>query len=64
MSDAWFANGKESCMRISRTRLWAAGLVAFLLGFPFTEKVFAGAGDIVQSSLDLGLAIADSAGGS
>ena len=49
-------------MRITRIRLWAAGLVAFLLGFPMTEKVIAGTSDIFESSIGLGLAIADSAG--
>ena len=28
-------------MRSRRIRLWIAGLVAFLMGFPFSEKVFA-----------------------
>jgi len=55
--------GKE-IMRFDRIRLWAAGLVAFLLGFPLSDKVLASAGDIIDSSLGLGLAIADSAGGS
>lgn len=51
-------------MRLSRVRFWAAGLVAFLLGFPFSEKVFARTSDLIGSSIDLGLSIADSAGGS
>jgi len=51
-------------MRLSKVRFWAAALVAFLLGFPFTDKVFAGVSDVVGSSIDLGLSIADSAGGS
>jgi|GEM_PF-2308675 len=28
-------------MRSGRIRLWIAGLVAFLMGFPFSEKLFA-----------------------
>lgn len=51
-------------MRFGRMRLLAAGLVAFLVGFPLSEKALAGATDIFGSSLDLGLAIADSANGS
>ena len=51
-------------MRFSRIRLWIAGLVAFLLGFPLSDKVLAGGFDIFDSSVGLGLAIADSAGGS
>jgi len=49
-------------MRLSRIRLWIAGLVAFLMGFPLSERVLADSYDIFTSSLDLGLAIADSAG--
>lgn len=48
----------------SRLRLYIAGLVALLLGVPLTEKVFAGADDIVWSSIDLGWAIAHSSDGS
>ena len=51
-------------MRLSRLRLWTAGVVAFFLGFPLSDKVLAGAEDIIDSSVGLGLAIADSAGGS
>ena len=51
-------------MRFSRVRLWIAGFVAFLLGFPLSEKVFAGAGDVLASSLLLGRSIADSVGDS
>ena len=47
-----------------RMRLYTAGLVAFLLGFPLTEKAFGQAGDIIDAGIDLGLAIADSAGDS
>ena len=51
-------------MRFARIRLWIAGLVAFLLGFPLSQKALAGALDILDSSIGLGLAIADSAEGS
>ena len=51
-------------MRFSRVRLWIAGLVAFLLGFPLSKKALAGSFDYFDSSVDLGLAIADSARGS
>jgi len=54
-------------MRFGRIRFWVAGLVAFLLGFPFAEQASAqstNVTDIIDSSLNLGLAIADSAGNS
>ena len=51
-------------MRFSRMRLWVAGVVAFLMGFPFSEKVEAQVGDIFGASIGLGLAIADLAGNS
>lgn len=51
-------------MRFFRIRLWIAGVVAFLIGFPLSKKVMADAFDIVDSSIGLGLAIADSAEGS
>jgi hypothetical protein len=52
-------------MRFSKIRLWAAGLVAFLFGFPLTEKVLAASSwDVIGSSIDLGMSIADSAGDS
>jgi len=51
-------------MKFSRIKLWMAGAVAFLLGFPLSDKVMAGGMDIFGASLDLGLAIADSAGDS
>ncbi len=35
-------------MRSSRFRVWTAGLVAFLMGFPFSEKVFAYHDDILD----------------
>ena len=51
-------------MRLGRLRFWCAAVVAFLLGIPFTEKAVAQGFDVFLSSLDLGLAIADSAGSS
>jgi hypothetical protein len=51
-------------MGLGRIRLYMAGLIAFLLGMPLTEKVFAGAGDIWYSAWDLGWSIADSSDGS
>ena len=55
----------EECdMRFGRMRLWAAGLVAFLMGFPFSGKAFGATSDIIDSSIGLGLSIADSAGDS
>jgi hypothetical protein len=45
-------------------RLLIAGLVAFLLGIPFTDEAQAGVWDVVSSSLDLGFSIADLAGNS
>lgn len=52
-------------MRLGRMRLWAAGIVAFLMGVPLTEKALAGGTfDAVTSGFDLAFALADSAGGS
>jgi hypothetical protein len=51
-------------MRFRRLKLWIAGLVAFVLGFPLSDKVLAGTEDLIDSSVGLGMAIADSAGGS
>jgi hypothetical protein len=51
-------------MRFGRIRLWIAGMVAFLLGFPLSDKVLASGWDIFESSVGLGFAIADSAGDS
>ena len=52
-------------MRFGRIKLWMAGVVAFALGFPLSEKAMASNGwDVVTSSFDLGFAIADIAGGS
>lgn len=51
-------------MRFDRLRLWVAATVAFLLGFPLSDKALASGWDVVGSSIDLGLSIADSARGS
>ncbi len=51
-------------MRFARLRLYMAGLVAFLMGVPLTEKAYGQVGDIVGGSLSLAGAIAESAGGS
>ena len=48
--------------RFARLRWYTAGLLAFLIGVPLTEKAFAQAGDIVANAIGLGFAIADSAG--
>lgn len=55
---------EKNVMRFSRVRLWIAGFVAFLMGFPLSEKALAGSFDYFDSTVDLGLAIADSARGS
>lgn len=47
---------------MQRFRLYAAAVVAFLLGVPLTEKAMAQTGDIVFAGLNLADAIADSAG--
>lgn len=51
-------------MRFGRIRIWAAGLVAWFIGVPLTEKAMAQAGDIVRASFGLAGAIGDSAGNS
>lgn len=51
-------------MRLSRLRVYAAGLVAFLLGLPLTQKAFGQADDIIRASFNLADAIIDSAGDS
>ena len=49
----------------SRSRLWIAGLTAFLLGVPLAEKAAAqDTEDIVFSSISLILAIIDAAASS
>jgi hypothetical protein len=49
---------------MNRIRLWSAGVIAFLVGVPLTEKAYGQGFDIVTASIDLALAIADSAGDS
>ncbi len=48
-------------MRLSKLRIYMAGLLAFLIGVPLTEKAFGQIGDIVSSSFGLAGAIAQSA---
>jgi hypothetical protein len=50
--------------RFNRIRTWLAGLIAFVIGFPFCEKVLAGGSDIAGSAVDLGLSIAGASDGS
>ena len=47
-----------------RTRIYVAGLLAFLLGVPLTEQAFGQVEDIVAASFSLAGAIANSAGAS
>ncbi len=47
-----------------RLRLYAAGLLAVLMGVPLTEQAFAQSTDIAGSAIDLGLAISRASGGS
>jgi hypothetical protein len=49
-------------MRFGKLRLYLAGLVAFLIGVPLSEKAFGQVGDIVSGSLILTEGIIDSAG--
>ena len=51
-------------MRVGKLRIYAAGLLAFLIGVPLTEKAFGQAEDIFSYSVGLAQAIAASAGGS
>ncbi|MGD9715067.1 MAG: hypothetical protein AB7N71_05580 [Phycisphaerae bacterium] len=51
-------------MQFGRLRLWVAGLVAFIVGVPLSERAFAQTFDIIRSAFSLGLSIADSAGDS
>jgi hypothetical protein len=51
-------------MRLGRLRLFAAGVAAFLVGVPLTERAFGQVFEIIDASIALGVAIADSAGGS
>ena len=49
-------------MSMKKLRLYAAGLVAFLIGIPLTEQAFGQVGNIVTASFDLFGAITKSAG--
>lgn len=52
---------RESNM--NRIRFYLAGLAAFLVGVPLTEKAMAQTGGIIFSSIDLAAAIASSSDG-
>ena len=41
-----------------KLRIYMAGLVAFLIGMPLTERAFGYINDIAGSAIDLGLSIA------
>jgi len=62
-----FPHHKESNMLPQKLRLYMAGLVAFLVGMPLTEKafgsIFGDAGDIAGSAIDLGFSIANASAG-
>jgi hypothetical protein len=49
-------------MNPRKMRLYAAGLIAFLLGMPLTEQAFAQSADIVGAAINLAGAVIDSAG--
>jgi hypothetical protein len=49
-------------MRMSKWRLYAAGVLAFVLGVPLTERAFGQTGDIINAAIDLTDAIIASAG--
>ncbi len=51
-------------MERGKLRLWVAGLVAFVVGVPLTERAFGQVTDIIWSSIGLAGAIIDSAGDS
>jgi hypothetical protein len=55
---------KEITMFSKKWRIYLAGLVAFLIGFPLTERAFGGVTDIITSGFDLGFSIADISKGS
>jgi len=55
---------KEAHMGFDKPRLYMAGLIAFLLGVPLTEKAFGRTEDIVWTAFDLAGAIADASDGS
>ncbi len=49
---------------MKRIRMYAAGLLAVLLGVPLTEKAFAQTGDILYSVFGITAAAIDASGGS
>lgn len=51
-------------MGLRKWRLYAAGVLAFLLGIPLTERAYGQVDDIVRASAALAQAIAESAGDS
>lgn len=51
-------------MTVQRVRLFLAGLAAFLVGVPLTEKAAAQIFDIVGTGIGLGFAVADASDGS
>lgn len=53
-----FARNHGRRMRVNRFRLYMAGLVAFLIGMPLTQKAYGSAIDIFDAALYLGLSIA------
>ena len=55
---------QELDMIPKRLRIYLAGMVAFLVGMPLTEKAFGETYDIAWEGLDLGLAIANASEGS
>jgi hypothetical protein len=54
---------KELRVKLNKLRLYAAGLLAVLLGIPLTEKAFGQTGDIVSASFGLADAISRISGG-
>lgn len=51
-------------MRFGKLRLYLAGLAAFLIGVPLTEKAFGQVWEIIDASIALTAGIIDSVGGS
>ncbi len=49
---------------MTKLRLYLAGVVAFLIGMPLTERALGQTGQIIDASIDLAAAIVDSAGDS
>jgi len=49
-------------MSLRKLRLYAAGVVAFLIGMPLTEQAVAGTGDVIWAGINLAAAVADSVG--